>query len=61
MADYLKRLEKAAGGIVAAREERDRLIVEASVEGGVPVTHIAKAVGLDRTQIHRIIREAGSK
>lgn len=57
MADYLKRLEKAAKGIVLAREARDDLIFEASVEGGLPVTHIARAVGLERTQVHRIIKE----
>lgn len=61
MADYLKRLERAAQAIATAREDRDRLIVEASVEGKVPVTHIANAVGLNRTHVHRIIREAGSK
>lgn len=38
--------------------ERDRLILDAK-DAGAPVTHIANAIGLDRTQIHRIIRENG--
>ena len=40
--------------------ERDRLILEAKAAGAA-VTHIAEAVGLDRTQVHRIIREDGTK
>lgn len=40
--------------------ERDALIISAK-DVGVPVTKIADAIGLDRTMVHRIIREAGSK
>lgn len=47
------------------REKRDALLAQRDLQilearlAGVPVTHIAEAVGLDRTQVHRIIRDAG--
>ncbi len=51
----LDRLRKNRDKRDALLTERDALILEAK-RAGVAVTHIADAIGLDRTQVHRIIR-----
>lgn len=54
-----KRLLNELVENTAQREElaidRDALIVRAW-GAGAPVTHIAEAAGLDRTQVHRIVK-----
>jgi len=54
--DILKRLRANAGKREALSRERDELIREAKA-AGLPVTHIAEAVGLTRQQVHRIIAD----
>lgn len=56
MADPLVQLRANRDKREKLMAERDRLILEAKAAGAA-VTHIAEAVGLDRTQVHRIIRE----
>ena len=55
--DTLSRLKKNAQRRDELVRERDDLIFLAKTEG-VPVTHIAEAIGLDRTQVHRILRDS---
>jgi hypothetical protein len=57
MTDTLTALKKNAEHRDALIIERDTLIFQAKSEGA-PVTHIADAIGLDRTQIHRILRDS---
>jgi DNA invertase Pin-like site-specific DNA recombinase len=54
--ELLKRLRANASKREALSAERDALIREAKA-AGVPVTHIAAAIGLTRQQVHRIIAE----
>jgi DNA-binding MarR family transcriptional regulator len=54
--EILARLKKNRARREQNLTERDGLILEAKA-AGVPVTHIAEAIGLDRTQVHRIIRD----
>ena len=57
MTDILTRLKNNAQLRDELVRERDDLIFLAKTEG-VPVTHIAEAIGLDRTQVHRILRDS---
>jgi DNA invertase Pin-like site-specific DNA recombinase len=54
--ELLKRLRANASKREALSAERDALIREAKA-AGVPVTHIAEAIGLTRQQVHRILAE----
>jgi DNA invertase Pin-like site-specific DNA recombinase len=56
MPDLLKLLRANASKREALSAERDALIREAKA-AGIPVTHIAEAVGLSRAQVHNIIRQ----
>ena len=57
MTDFtLEQLEKNRVERERLLLQRDALIVTAWGQG-VPVTHIAKSVRLDRTQIHRIVKD----
>lgn len=57
MADWLKQLERNAAKRAELLAERDQLIANAKADK-VPVTHIAKAVGLSAMQVHRIINDS---
>jgi predicted transcriptional regulator len=54
--ELLKRLKANASKREAVSVERDALIREAKA-AGIPVTHIAEAIGLTRQQVHRIIAD----
>ena len=60
MTNILKRLRAHAAKQETLSRERDALILEAK-EDSVPVTHIAEAIGLHRTHVHRILREHESE
>lgn len=57
MTEIVTLLERNATRRAELAVERDELIFAAKT-AGVPVTHIARAVGLSAMQVHRIIREA---
>lgn len=52
----IKQLEKVTKVIPKLLSERDALVIQAKQEG-TPVTHIAAAANLSRSQVHRIINE----
>jgi hypothetical protein len=54
MADYRKRLAKAAADLEAAGRRRDELIVEAS-KAGMSRRAVAEAVGLSVGRIQHIV------
>lgn len=61
-ADVLEQLRRNRVERERLDGERDALILEAAAASPrIPVTHIAEAVGLDRTHVHRIIRAAGPR
>jgi hypothetical protein len=55
--DWLKKLQQNARRRAELLEERDRLIVAAK-DANVPVSHIADAAGLSRSQAHLILKAA---
>jgi DNA-binding NarL/FixJ family response regulator len=55
--DIEKRLRRNAAHRSELLGERDALILEAKATG-MPVAHIAEAIGLSRVQVHNIIRQA---
>jgi hypothetical protein len=57
MTDAVTELKHNPQKRVGLALERDELVFEAKTMG-LPVTHIAAAIGLDRIQIHRILRDA---
>jgi hypothetical protein len=57
MASILNQLEQNAKKRAQLAVERDELIFAAKTVG-LPVTHIARSVGLSAMQVHRILREA---
>lgn len=57
MTDHLKTLTNAANRLEQAHKDRDAAIIAAH-DAGTKVTHIATAVRLSRTQVHRIINDA---
>lgn len=54
MTDHSKQLAKAAERLERAHADRDAAIIAAH-EAGLKPTAIARAVGLSRMQVHRII------
>jgi DNA invertase Pin-like site-specific DNA recombinase len=54
--ELIERLRANASKRDTLSRERDDLIREAKA-AGVPVTHIAEAIGLTRQQVHRILAE----
>lgn len=59
MGEELEALRKNRADRERLSAERDELIVAAK-SAKVPVTHIAKAVGLSAMQVHRVLNEHGA-
>lgn len=57
LTDAASRVASIAQQQHAAAQERDRLIKNAA-DNGIPITRIAKATGLSRNHIYRIINSA---
>ncbi|AGU14187.1 hypothetical protein CARG_02685 [Corynebacterium argentoratense DSM 44202] len=57
LTDAASRVASIAQQQHVAAQERDRLIKNA-VDNGIPITRIAKATGLSRNHIYRIINSA---
>ncbi|MEO6116271.1 MAG: helix-turn-helix domain-containing protein [Pseudolysinimonas sp.] len=57
MSDTLRALKLNARMRDTLAIERDSLIFQAKSDG-LPVTQIAEAIGLERTQVHRILRDS---
>ncbi|KKO84482.1 helix-turn-helix domain-containing protein [Corynebacterium otitidis] len=53
--EIIRELEDARDAITAAYERRRELVLKAR-EAGVPVTRIAKALGLSRERVYKIAR-----
>lgn len=53
--EIIRELEDARDAIAAAYERRRELVLKAR-EAGVPVTRIAKALGLSRERVYKIAR-----
>ena len=53
--EIIRELEDARDAITAAYERRRELALKAR-EAGVPVTRIAKALGLSRERVYKIAR-----
>lgn len=60
MTDWLKHLEQAADKLDQAHAARDQAIVDAA-RANVPRAHIAKAVRVSRTHVHRLINDAAER
>ena len=52
---FVEELQRTAGGIRIANEERD-VAIAAALDAGVPVQRIADAVGLSRQRVWQIGR-----
>jgi len=57
VADILEQLRQNTETRARLLTERDQMIFTATVDHGLPVTHVAAAVGLSRQQVHNIINE----
>ena len=53
--EIIRELEDARDAITAAYERRRELVLKAR-DAGVPVTRIAKALGLSRERVYKIAR-----